>query len=750
MALYKKREGKSGIRGQLYETKLISLLYLRAFHDDTIEEFQIGANVDDVGQFDDICFKVKVKEHEKPVVMFIQVKHRDDKKQSPQNYNLSAYFKSYLKIREKFHDKDLLFRGRFEDTECLYVIYTNASIGLTTSSEALAGSDFFAKIKNLIGTGGTVSQIYNQEHVKSLCEVYIKEQIRHLADHIAQCINGEIQFEMVLMPDVVRCYHVVLAQRVVDVSDIQPEGYRVATFRKDFFDTNEEYITIFKYELIKDLRKKIKINPHGLEQLLVEFVDEPTDIVKLSKLIGIALTYDNGQLGLEIANKQIQSKYKPILKQMLISQSTMKEAVDLAAREILSNVNFKVPAAFGNKDLTLRGSDAKVRQRIDYLVMRFKNLLENYKLTSMDPIVTVDDSQEEGFLRLNGGIAGAIGNIFVFDDDPQFMKITDNWRQLEPVAKKLYLKLIKEIPNVIEYKFYFKVNGFPKLSFDYNNHDKSLVEDFLNRLLFFHNQDNVDNLEQILKEEIGYYQFNQSNYFQAKTDAIFLKYHDEVQKWWMGLKKARYLTGDGKIFQQSISEVIRDPLMNAMHEYCMDKIKKYNYKFNDDAVSSLKLEDDLTTIVTTDNITLTVIKVLHNLNTKEHVVLDFSYIANLPTIDRYTLRKELIANYDKIVILICNDVQECEDVKKQEKKDIIEIVTVRNKNTIIVTNRAPVEILKNYFPNADTILHDKKLCLFDLSEGTQTRILATGTVKIPGVEIKLEHFLKGWPKPCPQ
>ncbi|KAJ8703752.1 hypothetical protein PYW07_013046 [Mythimna separata] len=435
---------------------------------------------------------------------------------------------------------------------------------------------------------------------------------------------------------------------------------------------------------------------------------------------------------------------------MLISQSTMKEAVDLAAREILSNVNFKVWAPFGNKDLTLRSKYEKVGQRIDHLVRRFKYLLEDHKLISMDPIVTVDDSQGEDFLRLNGGIAGTIGNIFVLDDDPQFMKITDNWKQLEPVAKELYLKLVNEIPNVIEYKFCFKVNGFPKLSFDYNNHDKNLVEDLLNRLLVFHNQDNVDNLEQILKEEIGYYQFNQSNYFQAKTDAILLKYHDEVQKWWMSSISPCYLTGEDNIFQQSMSEVIRDPLTNAINQYCMVKIKQYNYNFNDDAVSSLKLEDHLTTIVTTDNITLTVIKVLHNLNSKEHVVLDFSYIANLPSIDRYTLQKELIANHDKIVILICNDVQECEDVKKQEKKDIIEIVTVRNKNTIIVTNRAPVEILKNYFPKADTILHDKKLCLFDLCEETQTRLLATGTVKIPGAEIKLEHFLKGWPKPCPR
>ncbi|KAJ8704162.1 hypothetical protein PYW07_013456 [Mythimna separata] len=709
MAVYQKRACTSGISGQLYETRLISLFYLRALHDDTIEEFQIGANVNDIGRFDDICLKTKIKGCGKPVAMFIKVRHQFNEKRAVIMLNdLFEYFKSYLKIRQKFDldDKDSFFSGRFEDTDCLFVIYTNARIGLTTTSEASVGS--------LIGTGGTVSQLCNQEeHVKSLCEASIKEEMIHLADRIARCINGEIHAAMLLTSETVLRYHVILAQRVVDVSDIQPDGYRVASFRDDFFDANEEYLTIFKHALINELAKE-------------QYIEERKKEIKRFYFLS--------------------NKYNPNMTRMYVSLSTIEKAVDLDAREILTNLSFKVPAEFGNKDFFLRGSDKKVERRINFLVDRIRDLLD-HKHDNMDPIVTVDDSLVKGFL-IRSGVAGAIGNIFVLDDDPKLMKITDNFEQLGPMAKKLYLKLNNIIPNLLEYKFYFKVYAFPKLSFDYNSHD-SVVKDFLNRLLFLQNQANVDSVEQILKKEIGHYQVYQSNYFQASSDAILSRYLDKVRKWRMQSGAARYLTREpNNIFQKSISSIIKDPQTSEMHALCMIKIKQYKYKFNEDAVRSLNLKHHLTTIVTAEDTTLTVIKVMQHLNNKEHVVLDVSYIANLQPDERYTLRKELIKNDDKIVILICNDLQQCEDDKQQEKKDIIEIVTVRHKNNIIVTNRTSDKILKNYFPKADKIVHDKRLCLLDVCADSQERILGTATATFPGVDLKLGVLLKGWPMPC--
>ncbi|KAJ8705828.1 hypothetical protein PYW08_012874 [Mythimna loreyi] len=403
MATYKKRPDFSGIRGQLYEAKLISLLYLRAVHDDDIEQFQIGANVADMGQFGDIIFKATVKGSDKPVGMFIQARHRKNLR-SVIKSDLSAYFKSYLEIRRTINPDNLdwFFRGRFEDTEYLFVLYTNAKINLKTTSKNFVGNEFFAKTNYLIGTGHSVSQLDNQEeHIELLCGITMKEDMLHLAKRIAKCLKRN--FVMLLDDELVLRYHVILAQRVVDVSDIQADGYRIASFRHDFLETNDEYLTIFKYALFEELRIIRKIDPTKLEQALSEFLNEPTDIVKLSKLIGSGITYHNGQLQLETTNKQIAEKYELSVKQTLISRLTFEKAVDLAAKEILSNFHFKVPAAFGNKDLTIGGNDANVERKLIYLVTKICELFKDYKIINKERVVTIDDSLDERILRLNGG-----------------------------------------------------------------------------------------------------------------------------------------------------------------------------------------------------------------------------------------------------------------------------------------------------------------------------------------------------------
>ncbi|KAJ8705840.1 hypothetical protein PYW08_012886 [Mythimna loreyi] len=756
MATYKKRPDFSGIRGQLYEAKLISLLYLRAVHDDHIEQFQIGANVEDMGQFGDIIFKAKAKGSDKPVGMFIQTRHGENSR-SVIKSDLSAYFQSYLEIRQTInpYNLDSFFRGRFEDTEYLFVLYTNAKIDLKTTSKNFVGNDFFAKTNCLIGTGHSVSQLDNQEEqIKLLCGITTKEDMRHLAKRIAKCLKRNL--EVWLDDELVLRYHVILAQRVVDVSDIQADGYRIASFRHDFLDTNDDYLTIFKYALFEELGLIRRIDPTELEQVLSEFLNEPTDIVKLSKLIGSGITYHNGQLQLETTNEQIAEKYKLSVKQMFISRLTFEKAVDLAAKEILSNFHFKVPAAFGNKDLTIRGNNAKVESRLSYLVTKICELFKEYKIINKERVVTIDDSLDEGILRLNGGIAGSIGNVFVLDVDPKLMKITDNWEQLGPLAKRLYSKLNEEIPNLLDYKFYFNVNHFPVLSFESNKHTKHLVKTFVDRLIFYCEQDDETELEQTLKLEIMHYQRHQSlkNHFSEKTtDGIYLQYFDYILKWWMQPHSTYYITRESDLFLKSINSIIEAPLMNAIHVLTMCKRNQYNYRFTADAVSSLKLQDHLTTtnIITAENTTLTVIKLLQHSKYKIHYVLDFDNIASLPSDDVNALCEELNRNNDKVIILIYNDLKERENNKYLENKIkedyLIRIVRVRHMNTIIVTNQTVAEMLMIYCPKGSKVLRDKKLALSDLSEESQTRIVQTATVKIPGVEMKLERFLKGWLEP---
>ncbi|KAJ8715586.1 hypothetical protein PYW07_010068 [Mythimna separata] len=359
--MFNRREGTSGISGHLYETKLLSLLYFRAFQDDRITDFQLASNVDHAGAFDDICFRIKVKRFDKPVSIFIQAKHRENKEQTLK-IDLATYFTSYLEIRQQFDpsSKDLFWKGTFDEVDSLFVIYTTAKDESTNDSKVQ--SSFCPILNDLIDTGGTVQQTYKHENdVEFLCKIAIKEQIAVLAERVAKFINDNSNFQMLLTDEIFLRYHIILAQKVVDVTEVQPDGYRIASFRTDFFDTNDEYLLIFKDKLFKEILKRRKIKSTDIKKLLSEFLAEPTDISKLSKLIGTIIKYNNGQLEFdELAKKHLSPNLEPID----VSRSTVDKAVELAAKEILlsEETTFKVPVAFGNKDITLSGNIEKKKK----------------------------------------------------------------------------------------------------------------------------------------------------------------------------------------------------------------------------------------------------------------------------------------------------------------------------------------------------------------------------------------------------
>lgn len=659
---HQRRVTSLNVQSALYEIKLISLLYLRAFLDDSIEMFELAANVDHMDLFGDICFKAKVKGFDKPVEVFIQARYK-------QKYNktiishLEKSFCSYLKIRQQF-DQSVL-RGAFDEFECVFVIYTNGTIDFTTVTQRSGERAFSVKLNDLIGTGGTGEHIlYNQlEYFDLLCEVVMKNQMISLAEQIAKFLSDDDNFPRLLTDETMLQYHVILAQKVFNVSGIQPDGHRIATFRGEFFETKEEYLTIFKNTLIKAVQIKRKIETN--EQKIIE---------------------------------------------------------------ILSTLHFKVPIAFGNKDLTIK----KVEKRITYLATEICHLLEN---CDKGTIVTVDETLSDGFLRLNGGIAGTIGNIFVLDDNYKLLKITDNTEQLEPFAKMLYTKIKDKVPNLHGYKFCFKVSKFPKLSFDISQYEENLVSDFLKRLVLYSNQADVYEVEEILKSEIGNYLRYQPSYLQAETDVTLLRYSDQIQKWWLIPKHAPVLTRENDLLKKTIHKT-EHILIKKINANCMSKIKHYNYTFNEFAVKYLKLQKDSNTLIITENSILTVVKVIQYLKDEAHVLLNLEYIASLPMDDLVALRKELkYTNKDEVLILVCDDIQ-------KKNINILKIFTARKRNMMIITNETSLKTVQKCF-QVDNTINDKKFGLIDLSKESQMSIFETATVIIPGMEeeIKLDLLL---------
>lgn len=141
---FDKRPGTSGIDGQLYETKLLCLILLRATKRHDIEDFFLAANVDKVGVFDDIVFRYQLKGHNKPKIIFVQAKHKNNPNNTKvtlqemfkdsSDFNLVDFFNSYCLIRLKFDkesknetDADNIFQGQFDDVECQFILYTSAN-----------------------------------------------------------------------------------------------------------------------------------------------------------------------------------------------------------------------------------------------------------------------------------------------------------------------------------------------------------------------------------------------------------------------------------------------------------------------------------------------------------------------------------------------------------------------------------------------------------------------------------------------
>lgn len=125
---YQKTQGSASINGNLYEIKMVALLFVRALN--RAEDFYLASNMKAADKFDDIVFKLQNK------TAFIQLKYRTKaniknieigkesllKEEGP--YSLKKYFKSYCKIKQQWlHKEELKHCGTFENVS--FILYTN-------------------------------------------------------------------------------------------------------------------------------------------------------------------------------------------------------------------------------------------------------------------------------------------------------------------------------------------------------------------------------------------------------------------------------------------------------------------------------------------------------------------------------------------------------------------------------------------------------------------------------------------------
>ncbi|KAJ8704071.1 hypothetical protein PYW07_013365 [Mythimna separata] len=561
---YTKRAGTSGIRGQLYETKLLGLIYFKALHDEIIEEFYLASNVDEIGMFDDICLRAKLKDFEKPINVFIQAKHRENDKLLTLNNkkDLANCFNSYLSIKRRFQagNDDVMFQGAFNETDCVFIMYTTAK---DDGSGKASEDNLVTFLNDLISTGSPGSQpSYTDEDMNLLCQQVLEEQLITLAQKIAKYVLDDAKSQ-IMNDELVLQYHFVLAQEVFDISDVLPEGHRIASFKTDFFKQSKKFLKIFKDAFCSEILEKRKIDvTNETQDLIAQFLSKPDDSENLSKLIrGNIIIFKHGCL--EFRDKVVPHSHKEKLEGINHNNKEIKdEAIEIAVKESLKNtLEFKVPATFGNKDIAIRGDDNKIDKRLDHLCKKLIDLIEK---TEGDQI-TIDETLEDGFLRLNGGIASAIGNLIVFDDNCKLFKFCEDCETLERVAKRFHKLLKSKIPNLENYRLDMRVKVFPKLSLDRTDYDELIVKDFFSKLMFYTSQGDENDVEKKIIEEIEKHEAKQAklNNPKKKSEAIFLRYHDEIQKWWMVPKEGEYLTRESDLYTKAVDST---SVVNMMPE----------------------------------------------------------------------------------------------------------------------------------------------------------------------------------------
>ncbi|KAJ0172466.1 hypothetical protein K1T71_011605 [Dendrolimus kikuchii] len=601
---YNKRSGTSGVTGQLYETKILSLMMLKASTDEDIQHFYLGTNINGIGAFDDLCFRYKLKDYDKDIMVLLQAKHRDDTETRKLTINdirnisgdfgLPKYLDSYLKIKAKFNNKndDPMFAGDFSDVECSCILYTPSKDMLDDSFKSFKEQS--CKVNELLNTyidEGRMMNIksnhifqfkYSDVDIEFLTKFMIEEKIKNLGVTLTDFVVNNSKFSNMLTDELIRTYHVVLAQKVIDVSSKAPSGmFRNGRFRPDFFYNNESYVTILREscyrELVTTHAKTLKLPKKETKKLLQQMKSSPSGST-LSKLFGTVLTHNEKLNKLELIEENMKSfkqedvtQFKEYLKDIQFNKSIINEAIETICKEELKKKEFKLPNSFGNFDMTIRSKDIKkdensdsgskkckskkinenamvnipkdlsiknkssteeskinmndkkdkFNQRLNHLASKFEILFKRFQQTKVieidDNIVRHEKLLEQGFLDINGGIGGAVGNLLVTDNDSGFLQFDACCTA--DTASKFFEKLKRKLPNKIQmenhetdrseniigeseyeenlqhgkeeitsYKLNIKSAAFPRLSFHANINDKLIIKQFLDSLWFYTTQ----------------------------------------------------------------------------------------------------------------------------------------------------------------------------------------------------------------------------------------------------------------------
>ncbi|KAG6446047.1 uncharacterized protein LOC115440882 [Manduca sexta] len=731
---YKKRPGTANVRGQLYETKLLTTIFLRILRCKQIEEFYLGTNVDEIGDLDDVCLRLRTRNEDS--VIFLQAKYKHDVVKGKVqdlwrpngDFSVLKYFESYLKIREKFHpdSDDKLFQGRYDAVKCYFVIYTTVKDEIKNTYKKLVSDHI---VHSLLRTGNheNIFQFTCEEqYVEILTNAKLLEQVKNLGKKLIKFIQDQKYDNMILCDENMRNFHVVLAQKVIKVSGINEDGQRTGTFREEFFSSNEQLLIILRDTLYAEIVKNNKMSAEEIEASIRRISDEPT-AENIANLIGNVLVYDNNNGTLKMADKSFEYQCQLVSRQ--VAQSEIIEAFQIAGRRKLQKLIFKLPAAFGNLDMTI--NKKKSGRRLEYLARKICDAVKNWadeegNVALREGAFAADKQLEAGILGLNGGIAGAVGNLLLAHDENKLIFNLDT-NSLGENARMLQLMLREKLGDLSKYRFFVEIEDFPRLSLRSTEHEKRYARDFLKNLYFYTYQAKEENLEGIATNELQFYESGyglRKSEWQIKSNALFLKIHNEIQIWWMMDQSVYYLTRNMDKIDKIFNEFNNKGLLSFLNYVYLKDVYNASVEFKAEALDVLSAckpdaVDQRMIVVHTDAHMLTSHKLVQLFKDMVNCIfVNIDYICKVSPNCLETIVAELGELDIHVVIIICENICAYSEniISACEGKKII----------LIATHLAP--------KNNKVIVNDNRVNLLDLTETSQSKVLQTVFV-YQGVEV---------------
>ncbi|XP_038122473.1 uncharacterized protein LOC119771135, partial [Culex quinquefasciatus] len=194
---FAKRQGTAAA-GQQYESKLLTMVLFQLLHNDQVESFYLGSNLDGIGALDDIVLKTHVRG--KSRLQFVQCKHRKEEdtinftdmidiKNTTGDFHLYKYFESYRKICSLFDpdNSSVIFQEKIKDIDIELIIITPATIT-------------FPKYIVYIETNG-LSENINTVETGKIWQVKYSEKIREIFETIHRKKLIEFLAQLLFLPE---------------------------------------------------------------------------------------------------------------------------------------------------------------------------------------------------------------------------------------------------------------------------------------------------------------------------------------------------------------------------------------------------------------------------------------------------------------------------------------------------------------------------------------------------------------------